>query len=123
MQVKFGNDKVVPYDMAIETEEYYNGSSRRTITFDCPAANLSVDEVNRILSVEGNVESLRLVDDAGVTQNTYDGYVIKMECGFVTKEIARETSDAPAQYAEVLRFKLGKRTYIESMLAAQGIRM
>lgn len=135
MNIKFANGRNFEYINAVETEEYYNGASRRTLTFECAVGVIGVDELNTLLSDEANTKSLTLtgdaveiVDAAGnptgeTTQavNIYDGYVLKMKCGIEPKLIQSETPEAPAVYEDRIVFKLGKRTYIEEQLHKLGL--
>ena len=43
MKAIFGNGQSVEYLRAVETEEYWGGSSRRTLTFTCAANACGVD--------------------------------------------------------------------------------
>lgn len=135
MNIKFLNGTNFEYLNAVETEEYYNGSSRRTLTFEAAAGVISVDELNAILSDEANTQSLTLTGDevpvlddngnpTGETThavNIYDGYVLKLKCGIENKRIAAETPETPAVYEDRLTFKLGRRTYIEEQLKNLGL--
>ena len=135
MNIKFANGTNFEYLNALETEEYFNGASRRTLTFECAVGVISVDELNTLLSNETNTASLTLTGDAiavldadgnptGETTQAvtiYDGYVLKLKCGIENKLITAETPDAAAAYADRLVFKLGKRTYIEEQLHKLGL--
>ena len=135
MNIKFLNGTNFSYLNAVETEEYYNGASRRTITFEAEVGGVGVDELNGILSEENNTKSFTLTGDAvaildengnstGETThavNICDGYVLKCRCGIENKLVAEETPETPAVYADRLVFKLAKRTYIEEMLHRLGL--
>jgi len=129
MIIKFNNGTNFEYLNALETEEYYNGSSRRTLTFECAVGVISVDMLNAILSNEANTASIVLTGDPvmqedGTTtapQNIYDGYVLKIKCGIENKLVQLETPETPAVYEDRLVFKLGKRTYIEQALKNLGL--
>ena len=135
MNIKFLNGTNFEYLNAVETEEYYNGASRRTLTFEAEVGIIGVDELNSILSDENNTKSFTLTGDAvaildengnptGETSqavNIYDGYVLKLKCGIEPKLLQAETPEAPAVYADRLVFKLGKRTYIEEQLRKLGL--
>lgn len=136
MKAVFGNGAEVTYLDAIETEEYWGGSSRRTLTFACAADAISVDALNTILSDTANTETLALhgtipterqdadgqtvVAETPVT-NIYEGYTMKLKVG-VEKELTQhESPQSAAVYTDRLVFKLGRPTYIEQQLAALGL--
>ena len=135
MNIKFLNGTNFSYLNAVETEEYYNGASRRTLTFEAEVGVIGVDELNSILSDENNTKSITLTGDAvaipdengnptGETTravNIYDGYVLKCRCGIENKLVQAETPETPAVYADRLVFKLAKRTYVEEMLHRLGL--
>ena len=135
MNIKFLNGTNFSYLNAVETEEYFNGASRRTITFEAEVGVIGVDELNGILSDENNTKSITLTGDevaildengnpTGETSqavNICDGYVLKCKCGIENKLVQAETPETPAVYADRLVFKLAKRTYIEEMLHRLGL--
>lgn len=81
MNLQFANGLIIAYESAIETEEYINGSNRRTITFDCKPKAISVDEINTILSSKDNTQTLKIVNEKNETLSVYDEYTIKISCG------------------------------------------
>lgn len=119
MNIKFTNGTSFEYLNAIETEEYFNGASRRTLTFECEVGIIGVDELNTVLSNEENTATITLTN--GEVTNIYDGYVLKLKCGIENKIIASETPEAQAVYRDRLIFKLGRRTYIEEQLKRLGL--
>ena len=135
MNIKFNNGAAFEYLNGVETEEYFNGASRRTITFQCSADAIGLDQLNALLSDEANTHSITLTGDVvevmdadgnatgETTQavNLCDGYVLKLKCGIENRLIAAETPDAAAVYEDRLVFKLGKRTYIEEQLKRLGL--
>ena len=121
MIIKFNNGTKFEYLNALETEEYFNGSSRRTLTFECDKNAISIDEINRVLSNEDNLKDITLINEEIDTFNIYDGYVLKLKCGIENKLITSETPDTQAVYEDRLIFKLGKRTYIEEQLRKLGL--
>lgn len=121
MTIIFANSKCVPYLEAIETEEYWGGSNRRTLTFTCAADAVSVDTLNAILNDAANTASLSLTnEELGVT-NLYEGYTLKLKVGIEPVQTKPDDPDAPAAYVDRLVFKLGKPTYIEAQLARLGL--
>lgn len=105
------------YLQALETEEYYNGSSRRTLTFDIARDEANIEALDILCSAEDNVARLELVnEDMGAT-NFYDGYVLKLKVGVEPKLIDPETQT----YEDRVVLKLGKRTFIEEKLHGLGL--
>ena len=121
MNIKFLDGTDFEYIDAIETEEYFNGASRRTITFECEAGAIGVDELNAVLNNEENTKSFILENAEENVTNICDGYQLKLKCGIENRLVKSETPDMPAVYADRLVFKLGKRTYIEEQLKKLGI--
>ena len=58
MKLKFANNIIINYLYYNENEEYYNGSARRMIQFNCDPSVMSVDELNKLLSNEENIKQL-----------------------------------------------------------------
>ena len=119
MNIEFLNGTNFEYLNALETEEYYNGASRRTLTFECAAGVIGVDELNTVLNSEADTQSIALSN--GEVTNIYDGYVLKLKCGIEKKLIQPETPQAAAVYEDRLIFKLGKSTYSEEQLHRLGL--
>lgn len=110
----------IEYREAIETEERYNGSTRRTLTITCADDAIGVDALNAMLT-EGNLASITMTNTETGAVNIYDGYVLKLACGIQSKQVQAETAEAPAVYADRLVVKIGRRTYIEQKLHELGI--
>ncbi|MBR2028066.1 MAG: hypothetical protein IKA10_03610 [Oscillospiraceae bacterium] len=121
MNIKFLNGTAFEYIDAVETEEFYNGASRRTLTFECEAEAIGVDLLNSVLSNEENTKSITLENAEENAVNIYDDYQLKLKCGIENRLVKSETPDMPAVYTDRLVFKLGKRTYIEEQLKKLGI--
>ena len=119
MIIKFANGTNFEYLNALETEQYYNGSNRRTLSFECAVGVISIDALNELLNNERNTASIELSN--GEVKNIYDGYVLKLEVGVKPILVNAETPEAPAFYEDRLVFKLGKRTYIEEQLHKLGL--
>lgn len=131
MKAIFENGAEVTYLDAIETEEFWGGSSRRTLTFTCAPDAVSIDALNTILSDPANTGTLALVgaivtmeekDGGAVTvetpvTNLYEGYTLKLAVGIDKLQVQPETPDSAAVYADRLVFKLGRPTFIEQQLA------
>jgi hypothetical protein len=119
LKIKIANVEF-EYLEALETEEFYNGASRRTLTVSCAHDTIDLTKLNALL-VEENLAVITLTnDEIGVT-NYHEGYVLKLECGIKNTKVQPETLDAPAVYEDRLVFKLGKRTYIEEQLHRLGL--
>ena len=128
MRAIFGNGAEVAYLDAIETEEFWGGSSRRTLTFTCAADAVSIDALNAILSDTANTETLALqgavVTPEGKEQavtNLCEGYTMKLSVGIDSVLVQPESPDSAAVYADRLVFKLGRPTFIEQQLAKLGL--
>lgn len=119
MIIKFKDGTNFVYLNALETEQYYNGSNRRTLTFECAVGAISIDALNALLSDENNTKVIELSN--GEVTNIYDGYVLKLEVGVKPILVSAETPDSVAVYEDRLVFKLGKRTYIEEQLKKLGL--
>lgn len=128
LKIKIANTEI-EYLSAVETEEFYNGSSRRTLTITCAPDAISLDALNALLTEE-NLASVTLVNTSAGTDeegnaltvtNVYDGYVLKLSCGIRNELVQTETPDRAAVYEDRLVFKLGKRTYIEEQLHKLGL--
>ncbi len=113
-------EKKLPYLEALETEEFYNGASRRTLTIVCECGAVSVDELNALLTEE-NLKSVRMENDELGVANVYDNYVLKLECGIKSLQTRSETPDTAAQYEDRVVFKIARRTYIEEQLHTLGL--
>lgn len=129
MIIKFNNGTNFSYLNALETEEHYNGSSRRTLTIECAPGVINIDELNALLSVEANTASITLTGDPATQadgtvqtpQSIREGYVLKLKVGIENKLVQAETPDTAAVYEDRLIFKLGKRTYLEEQLHKLGL--
>ena len=147
LKVKIG-EKEFEYLTSLETEEYYNGSSRRTLTVNYPSDAIGLDELNALLTEENlaeivmtNTEGISVYKDVLAENeegemvptgeqefdhfdpivNYFDGYVLKLSCGITSVITQPETPDTPAVYEEQIVFKVGKRTYIEEQLHKLGL--
>lgn len=119
LKIKIG-EKEIEYLEAIETEEYYNGASRRTLTVTCAADAISLDELNALLCEE-SLASIKMKNTEENAENIYDGYELKLSCGINKILTQPETPETAAVYEDRILFKLGKRTYIEQQLHTLGI--
>lgn len=117
MKMKFANGSEANYLSAVETEEYYNGGSRRTLTFELARDAANIEALDALCGEEDNVKKLELINEEEGITNIYEGYVLKLKVGVEPK-----LTDAAAQtYADRIVLKLGKRTYIEEKLHALGL--
>ena len=135
MVIKLANDTSFEYLSCIDDEEFYNGSSRRTLTFKCEVGVISVDELNAILLNEDNSKTIELTgdpeaqyDDNGeflgyhIPKSIHDGYVLKLDVGIKPVLVTPESPEAPAVYKDRLVFKLGRRTFLEQAIKDLGIK-
>lgn len=115
LKIKFQNGSEVEYSSAVEMEEFYNGSSRRTLTFEIAPASVNIQELSD-LCTEDNCGVLELINEEAELSNIYEGYVLRLNVG------VKQSYDAIAEQArEIVELKLGKRTYIEQKLHELGI--
>lgn len=126
LKIKIANTEF-EYLSAVETEEFFNGASRRTLTLTCAPDAASLDALNALLTEE-HLASIALTNDgsgeegnAQAVTNIYDGYVLKLFCGIRSELVQAETPDSAAVYSDRLVIKLGKRTYIEEQLHKLGL--
>lgn len=126
LKIKIANTEI-EYLSAVETEEFYNGASRRTLTLTCAPDAASLDTLNALLTEE-HLAGISLTNDgsgeeggAQEVTNIYDGYVLKLFCGIRNELVQAETPDSAAVYADRLVIKLGRRTYIEEQLHKLGL--
>lgn len=108
--IKFANGTEVPYVEALETEERYNGSSRRTLTFEMNEET-NVQELSD-LCTEENCAVLELINTKLGVTNVYDDYILKLACGN-----KMEYSPEDNATRQIVELKLGKRTFVEKALA------
>ena len=118
LKIKFADSKhtEVEYLNAIESEEYFNGASRRTLTFDIARDAIGLDALDA-LCTEDNCKKLELINEEEGITNIYEGYVLKLKIA-----VEPVLVDAEKQtYEDRIKLKLGKRTYIEEQLHALGL--
>ena len=120
LKLKFVDGTEQPYLTALETEEYYTGASRRTLTFQMERNAANLEELDS-LCTEQNLTRLELTNDEMGVTNIYEGYVLKLKVGVEPVLVSSETPEAPAVYEDRIVLKLGKRTYIEQMLHDLGV--
>ncbi len=121
LTAKFKNNSTVDYLSALETEEFWGGSSRRTLAFECAPDAMSVDELNDLLSDEDNTADIELHNSETGAEAIHSGYQLKLKVAIEPVLVHQETPEGAAVYVDRLLFKLGKRTYIEQQLKALGI--
>lgn len=127
MKAIFTNGAELEYLNALETEEYWGGSNRRTLTFTCAPDAVSIDALNAVLSDMANTQRLSLTDTTryesgeNTVTNYYDGYTMKLAVGIDKVLVQPDSPDSPAVYEDRLVFKLGRPTAIEAALAKLGI--
>lgn len=116
LKIRFADTTEVAYLNAVETEEYFNGASRRTLTFDIARDAVGLDALDA-LCTEENCKKLELINEEADITNIYEGYVLKLKLA-----VEPVLMDAEKQtYEDRIKLKLGKRTYIEEQLHALGL--
>ena len=116
MKIKFANNVEQSYIEAFETEEYYNGASRRTLTFEIDPSDCDIQTLSDRCT-EANLTSIELINEEEGISNIYEGYVLKLQVGIESRLINADTNT----YGDVVVLKLGKRTYIEQRLHELGL--
>lgn len=111
LKIKFVNGKTQVYLNAFETEEYYNGSNRRTLTFEIARDAADLEKLD-VLCTEDNLARLELINEEEDITNIYDSYVLKLKLGVEQKLVNADTNT----YVDRVILKVGKRTYIEQKL-------
>ena len=120
LKLKLTNGKEYEYLKAFETEEFFNGSSRRTLTFEMARTTADLEELDTDCT-ETNCETIELTNtEMGIT-NIYDDYVLKLKVGVEPVLIQSESPENSAVYEDRIILKLGKRTYIEQQLKDLGV--
>ena len=116
LTIRFANGAEMPYLAATETEEYWGGASRRTLTFQLSRAAAGLDALDALCSEE-NLARLELCNaEAGIT-GIHEGYCLKLKLA-----VERVLADSEKQlYEERIVLKLGKRTFIEQQLHKLGL--
>ena len=112
LKVKFANIAEIEYLTALETEKYWNGSTRRTLNIECSADAMDANALNEILNDEANTATLTLSNTETGTENIYDGYVLKLKVSTEQVLVNRETNE----YESRIFLKLGQRTFIEEQI-------
>lgn len=117
LKIKFSDTDAteIEYLDAIETEEYFGGSSRRTLTFELARYAANLETLDR-LCTEDNCAVLTLSNNEVGATNVFEGYVLKLKVGVESVKVQQETPETPALYEDRIIVKLGKRTYIEQQL-------
>ena len=116
MTIKFVNGQTQTYENALETEEYFNGNSRRTLTFQILPQNCNLQTLSD-LCTEENCASIELTNEELGVSNIHEGYVLKLKVGIESILSDAETN----QYTDMVVLKLGKRTFIEQKLHELGV--
>ena len=115
LYIKFKDGTRVQYVSAVETEEFYNNASRRTLTFRINPVNVNLQTLSD-LCTEENLSPLELINEVEGITNIYEGYVLKLAVGS-----RRQTNPETGEVYEFIELKLGKRTYIEQRLHELGL--
>ncbi len=112
MIIKFSNNKEFEYLKAIETEEYFNGSNRRTLTFEFNPKLVDISELNSIASDEENVKIITLTNKE--ITNIYEEYILRLKIEIDQKYDTEKITQTDLD--DVLILKLGKLTPVEKAL-------
>lgn len=115
-KLKFADGTEAAYLCAVETEEFWGGASRRTVSFEMEKGALGLESLDALCS-EQNCAALQLVNEGESVTGILEGYVLKLKLAVEPVLIDAETQT----YAERVKLKLGKRTYIEQQLHELGL--
>ena len=116
LKIKFANNTELAYLAAVETEEYWGGASRRTLSFDIARDAVGLDALDALCTEENCARIELFNEDEGIT-NICEGYVLKLKLA-VEPVLADVEKQA---YEDRVKLKLGKRTFIEEKLHALGL--
>ena len=115
-KLKFADGTEVAYLSALETEEFWGGASRRTVSFELEKNALGLETLDA-LCTETNCAALQLWNEGEGVTGILEGYVLKLKLAVEPVLTNAETRT----FSERIRLKLGKRTYIEEQLHALGL--
>ena len=125
-KIKFANGTEWVHEEAVETSEFYDGTTRRTLTVRlAPDKGVALDAVNDVLSNSANTDSVTLSnygdDGALIGQCVYDHYQIKIEVAQRPTVVGSDEITGEETKADRISFRLGRLTPIEIKLAALGL--
>ena len=125
-KINFANGTEWVHEEALETSEFWDGTTRRTLTVRlAPANGVTLDAVNAVLSEPANTDSVMLSnygdDGALIGQGVYDHYQVKIEVAQRPTVVGADETMGEELKEDRISFKLGRLTPIEIKLAALGL--
>ena len=119
LKLKLQSGFEMPYESAVEAEDFVGGTNRRTLTITAAAAAAPLNVLEQQLN-EQNLATITLENTEKAITNSLAGFVLRHEFGLKNFAAQRESELAPAVYEDKIVIVLGKRTYIEAELKRQG---
>lgn len=121
----FNDEKktVIQYLRAFEEPQYWDNANRRSLRFECAADAISLDELDKLLSVEENCKTLTLTNDGAPmseaeqqtdpTTNIYSDYCIKGRCSKEPVLVGNDEDTNAEIYEDRIVFVLYRKTPTE----------
>ena len=121
----FNDEKktVIQYLRAFEEPQYWDNANRRSLRFECAADAISLDELDKLLSVEENCKTLTLTNDGAPmseaeqqtdpTTNIYSDYCIKGRCSKEPVLVGNDEDTNAEIYENRIVFMLYRKTPTE----------
>ena len=121
----FNDEKktVIQYLRAFEEPQYWDNANRRSLRFECAADAISLDELDKLLSVEENCKTLTLTNDGAPmseaeqqtdpTTNIYSDYCIKGRCSKEPVLVGNDEDTNAEIYEDRIVFMLYRKTPTE----------
>ena len=121
----FNDEKktVIQYLRAFEEPQYWDNANRRSLRFECAADAISLDELDKLLSVEENCKTLTLTNDGAPmseaeqqtdpTTNIYSDYCIKGRCSKEPVLVGNDEDTNAEIYENRIVFVLYRKTPTE----------
>lgn len=113
----------VQYLRAYEEPQYWDNANRRSLRFECAADAISLDELDKLLSVEANCKTLTLYNDGAPTMdmeqqtdpitNIYSDYCIKGRCSKEPVLVGNDPDTNAEIYEDRIVFLLYRKTPTE----------
>ena len=121
----FNDEKktTIPYIRAFEEPQYWDNANRRALRFECAADSISLDELDKLISVEENCKTLTLTNDGTPLEeseiiqqpstNIYSDYCIKGRCSKEPILVGNREDTNAEIYEERIVFILYRKTPTE----------
>ena len=113
----------IPYLNAYEEPQYWDNANRRSLRFECAADVISLDELDKLISVEENCRTLTLTNDGqpmddfseptSPATNIYSDYCIKGRCSKEPVLVGTREDNNAEIYEDRIVFILYRKTPTE----------